>query len=203
MLKKKMQNRQKQMVSYLLCACLFVGAGIFYCAGLTEQKEVVLVEQEQDTSLEEQTAQIKETEKEILEHVCGAVKNPGVYKIKEGSRICDIIALAGGGTSDSAVDTLNLARVLKDEERIFVPTIQEAETIEVLEKKGSQKINLNTATKEQLMTLSGIGEAKAEDIIAYRAENGDFQTIEDIMKISGIKEAAFQKIKDKIMVKEE
>ena len=136
-------------------------------------------------------------------HVCGAVKNPGVYKIKEGSRICDIIALAGGGTSDSAVDTLNLARVLKDEERIFVPTIQEAETIEVLEKKGSQKINLNTATKEQLMTLSGIGEAKAEDIIAYRAENGDFQTIEDIMKISGIKEAAFQKIKDKIMVKEE
>ena len=133
----------------------------------------------------------------------GPVKNPGVYKIKEGSRICDIIALAGGGTSDSAVDTLNLARVLKDEERIFVPTIQEAETIEVLEKKGSQKINLNTATKEQLMTLSGIGEAKAEDIIAYRAENGDFQTIEDIMKISGIKEAAFQKIKDKIMVKEE
>ena len=101
------------------------------------------------------------------------------------------------------MDTLNLARVLKDEERIFVPTIQEAETIEVLEKKGSQKINLNTATKEQLMTLSGIGEAKAEDIIAYRAENGDFQTIEDIMKISGIKEAAFQKIKDKIMVKEE
>lgn len=163
----------------------------------------MLVEQEQDTSLEEQTAQIKETEKEILVHVCGAVKNPGVYKIKEGSRICDIIALAGGGTSDSAVDTLNLARVLKDEERIFVPTIQEAETIEVLEKKGSQKINLNTATKEQLMTLSGIGEAKAEDIIAYRAENGDFQTIEDIMKISGIKEAAFQKIKDKIMVKEE
>ncbi len=77
------------------------------------------------------------------------------------------------------------------------------QTIEVLEKKGSQKINLNTATKEQLMTLSGIGEAKAEDIIAYRAENGDFQTIEDIMKISGIKEAAFQKIKDKIMVKEE
>jgi len=136
-------------------------------------------------------------------HVCGAVKNPGVYRIEEGSRICDIIALAGGGTSDSAVDTLNLARVLKDEERIFVPTIQEAETIEVLEKKGSKKININTATKEQLMTLSGIGEAKAEDIIAYRAENGDFQTIEDIMKISGIKEAAFQKIKDKIMVKEE
>ena len=79
MLKKKMQNRQKQMVSYLLCACLFVGAGIFYCAGLTEQKEVVLVEQEQDTSLEEQTAQIKETEKEILVHVCGAVKNPGNF----------------------------------------------------------------------------------------------------------------------------
>ncbi len=198
-----MQNRQKQMVSYLLCVCLFVGAGIFYCAGLTEQKEVVLVEQEQDTSLEEQTAQIKETEKEILVHVCGAVKNPGVYRIEEGSRICDIIALAGGGTEDSVVDSLNLARVLKDGERIFVPTIQEAETIEVLEEKGSQKINLNTATKEQLMTLSGIGEAKAEDIIAYRAENGDFQTIEDIMKISGIKEAAFQKIKDKIMVKEE
>lgn len=198
-----MQNRQKQMVSYLLCVCLFVGAGIFYCAGLTEQKEVVLVEQEQDTSLEEQTAQIKETEKEIFVHVCGAVKNPGVYKIKEGSRICDIIVLAGGGTEDSVVDSLNLARVLKDGERIFVPTIQEAETIEVLEEKGSQKINLNTATKEQLMTLSGIGEAKAEDIIAYRAENGDFHTIEDIMKISGIKEAAFQKIKDKIMVKEE
>lgn len=203
MLKKKTQNRQKQMISYLLCVCLFVGAGIFYCVGLTEEKEVVLVEQEQDTSLEEQTVQVKETKREIFVHVCGAVKNPGVYRIEEGSRICDIIALAGGGTEDSVVDILNLARVLKDGERIFVPTVQEAETIEILEEKGSQKINLNTATKEQLMTLSGIGEAKAEDIIAYRVENGDFQTIEDIMKISGIKEAAFQKIKDKIMVKEE
>lgn len=214
MLKKKTEDRTKQKGFSLLCACLFIGAGLLYCTVFTEQEEnPTFVKQEETSTFVEQDADRKievqnmrqETQKEIWIHVCGAVENPGVYQVKEESRVCDIISLAGGGTEDSALDALNLARIVTDGERIFVPTVQEAETLVISgqEKTENQKINLNTADKEQLMTLSGIGEAKAEDILAYRTKNGSFQKIEDIMKIPGIKESAFQKIKDKIMVREE
>ena len=143
-------------------------------------------------------------------HICGEVENPGVYSLKEGSRLYELIELAGGMTQQAAKNYLNLVEKLIDGQRVQVPSVDELESgtyqtylsLETqIEKSNSNSlININTASKEQLMTLPGIGESKANSIITYRQENGKFAKIEDIMNISGIKNAAFEKIKDLITV---
>ena len=143
-------------------------------------------------------------------HVCGEVENPGVFALPEGSRIYEAVELAGGFTGDAAEDYLNLAAVLSDGEQVRIPDREEALRAEEegMLSRGSRGasgaesslLNINTATKEQLMTLPGIGEAKASAIILYREEHGEFKTTEDIMKVPGIKQSAFDKIKDSITV---
>ncbi|MDD3253126.1 MAG: helix-hairpin-helix domain-containing protein [Lachnospiraceae bacterium] len=143
-------------------------------------------------------------------HVCGEVINPGVYQLLEGQRIYEAIAMAGGFTEAACEESLNQAEPICDGMKIFVPDQEEARTqqatsaaAQVMQPgvpSGQAKVNLNTATVEQLMTLRGIGQARAEDIIRYRQERGGFSKIEEIMEISGIKEAAFEKIKDNITV---
>ncbi len=143
-------------------------------------------------------------------HICGEVVSPGVYELEEGSRIFQAVEKAGGFTQEAAADSLNMAERVSDGMKIVVLNKEEAEAAKAREENplseegvsGAQKslVNLNTASREELMTLRGIGEAKADDIIRYRESHGGFQKIEDIMKISGIKEAAFQKIKEDITV---
>lgn len=144
-------------------------------------------------------------------HVCGAVQNPGVYALAEGSRIYEAVAAAGGLLPEADEAYLNQAACVTDGEQIYVPTKQEVlEQSATLARNGQQtgngtelqdtKVNLNTATKEQLCTLPGIGESKAESIISYRNEHGAYGQIEDIMKVEGIKDGLFQKIKDRITV---
>lgn len=160
----------------------------------------------------------------IFVHVCGAVQQPGVYELEYGSRVYQAVDAAGGLAPEAASDFVNMALVLQDGQQLRIPDRQEAEEFEKLQgikedlyitpaggasdttggaashSGNTALINLNTATKEELMTLSGIGEAKAEAILAYRNEQGAFRTVEDVMKVPGIKEAAFQKIKDSITV---
>lgn len=142
--------------------------------------------------------------KMIYVYVCGHVENAGVYTFAEGSRRFMAVDAAGGVTKDGTTEFLELAGVLSDGERIYVPSIEEAEEQEFLAAgTGSVTnglVNINKASKEQLMSLPGIGESRAEQIIQYRETNGPFQDIGDIMKISGIKEAAFAKIKEYICV---
>lgn len=144
-------------------------------------------------------------------HICGAVVHPGVYEMKEGQRVYQVVEMAGGYTQDAASDYLNLAELVADGMKLVVPTREEllsesGESLYGTAALPSQaaaepaRVNLNTATKEQLMELSGIGEARAGDIIRYREDHGGFQAIEDIMKVPGIKDAAFQKIKDRVTV---
>ena len=137
-------------------------------------------------------------------HVCGEVEHPGVYELKEGQRAYEAIEMAGGFTQDAAESYLNLAEPVHDGMKLEVPDRQDTERLREQEPEGgplsASLIDLNTATKEQLMTLRGIGEARAEDIIRYRQEHGRFERIEDIMKVSGIKTSAFEKIKDDITV---
>lgn len=163
---------------------------------------------EETDSEEEQTEEVQ-TESMIYVQVCGAVNHPGVVTLPAGSRAFEAIALAGGLTGEAAESSVNQAQVLTDGQQLIVWTKEEvrrgAATAQgqgedgILE-QAVEKINLNTATAQELMTLSGIGESRAADIIAYREENGGFQSIEDIMKVSGIKEATFEKIKDQITV---
>lgn len=138
---------------------------------------------------------------EICVYICGAVHEPGVYELPEGSRVHEALDMAGGMTEEAAAYALNLARIAVDGEQIYVPDAEEIQGQSILSGSGyEKKVNINTASMEELMTLTGIGEAKAESIIRYREENGGFQSIEDLMEIGGIKEGVFEKIKDDITI---
>ncbi len=138
----------------------------------------------------------------IYVHVCGAVRTPGVVLLPEGSRGQEALEAAGGFSPDAAEDAVNLAQPLTDGMQLYFPTREEADVMrESRQAAESGLININTASAKLLCTLPGIGEARAEAIVAYREENGDFQRIEDIMRVSGIKDNAFEKIKDLIAVK--
>lgn len=143
----------------------------------------------------------------VFIHVCGRVRKPGVYELPEGSRVYEAIEAAGGFEEDGAREYLNLAELVQDGMKLDVPDESQAEQWKdqgILpaqsQSAGAGKVNLNTASKEELMKLRGIGESRAEDIIRYRDTCGGFQSIEDIMNVSGIKDAAFEKMKDSITV---
>lgn len=148
----------------------------------------------------------------VVVDIKGAVQNPGVYQGDENMRVVDMIALAGGLLETADDRAVNLAQRITDQMVIYIPTIGEdpgavADGNEVSQQytgtegeNGSEKVNINTADAAQLQTLTGIGEKKAELIIAYRKENGSFQTIEDIMEVSGIGEKTFEGFKETITV---
>lgn len=135
----------------------------------------------------------------IIVHICGAVVRPGVYELTEGSRVYQAVEQAGGFTEEADKDYLNQADILSDGLQLYVPTKEEAKMLPVKENSNGA-VNINTASEEMLDALPGIGIGKAKSIVAYRQKNGKFQTIEDIMKVEGIKEGLFAKIKDSITV---
>ncbi|GHU62474.1 competence protein CelA [Clostridia bacterium] len=158
-------------------------------------------------SKEDEVSSTEPTFLKIYVHVCGEVNNPGVYELDLGARAYEAIEKAGGFTQNAEVSLLNLAQVLQDGMQLKVPTpqeqdlfSQESQMTNLFGHSQSEKMNLNLATKDMLMTLPGIGESRATAIITYREKVGKFTKIEDIMKVSGIKEAAFAKIKDYISV---
>lgn len=161
----------------------------------------------------------------IYVHICGAVVNPGVYALDSGSRVFEGVEAAGGFSEEACEDYVNQAEILRDGQRLIIPTLEEAEAvkdadsyqeswrIDALETEQSAVveavsagntdglININTADEKELSSIDGIGAGKAAAIVKYRQENGNFQSIQDIMKVSGIKEGTYEKIKDKITVK--
>ncbi len=145
-------------------------------------------------------------------YVCGAVREAGVYALPEGSRIYEAIALAGGLSDEACADYVNQAEVLADGQMIRIPTEAEAAdlpreasasdgTAEQAAEPADDRVDLNTAGMAELTALPGIGEAKAERILAYRESHGGFSAAEDIMKVEGIKEGVYNRIKDYIRVK--
>ena len=186
---------------------VLLGTLIVVCLSSCSKGTVYYVEETENSDFEAMTQDATEgkqpenhTEKTIYVYVCGQVVTPGVYELPEGSRVYDIFALAGGFTDVAATDYWNQARVLSDGEMIYVPSKEEVinHTFEGAESgrtNESNKVNINTASKEELMSLPGIGETKALAILAYRQENGPFSSIEEIKKVEGIKEAVFSKIK--------
>lgn len=143
-------------------------------------------------------------------HISGAVVSEGVYWVTSGTILADVIEYAGGLSAESDTSSVNLALRVKDGMHIHIPTVGSAETGWLLdagtptvtpsEEQRHMKVNINTASLEELMTLSGVGESTAKDIIQYRTDNGPFASIEDIMLVSGIKEARFAKFKGQITV---
>lgn len=182
----------------------------------------ILNTSEEDTKEEEVENKISETEdkEKIIIYITGAVQNEGVYELDENSRIADSIEKAGGLTEEADIKNLNLAYVLEDGMKIYVPkksdNINEIEdnTDTYVSKENSNasdskntssstqnsKININTATQAELETLPGIGPSIAMKIINYRKENGKFSSVEDIKKVSGIGDSKYLQIKDLIKI---
>ncbi len=200
----------------LLISILFVVAGFCYsCSHGQELVQVTetLTETSAENHIEPAAETVPQPSQEAVVicyvHICGAVYQPGVYEIEQGQRIYQVVERAGGYTPDAATDYLNLAEPVSDGMKLVVPSLSELAAGEVVPygtggtgQAGQTpgKININTASKEELMSLRGVGAARAEDIIRYREEQGKFGSIEDIMNIPGIKNAAFEKIKDNISV---
>lgn len=226
-------KRIKLLISILtVIVCILFGCSKKETVSLTElmpeekqQEAEEQVPQEASTPAEmpEQPEIPQETpeagEEKLAVHICGAVANPGVYELPQGSRLYQAVEAAGGFTQEAQQDFLNQAESLQDGSRIYVPTTEEA--MEALkegeqsfitggvqteenggkaESAGNGFVNINTASEAELCTLAGIGSTKAKSIIAYRTENGNFNKIEDIMNVDGIKDALFQKIRDSITV---
>ncbi len=196
---------------FLLCLML---------AGCSRQKSSVFIEEEEAPGTEAAEALLlteaptspspSPVPAEIYVDVCGAVENPGVYSLKADSRVFQAIDAAGGFSADAAEECVNRARNLSDGQQIYVPTREEAEEKQLSagteetaadSAGGVLQVNLNTADETELTALNGIGQSRARDIIAYREANGGFSAIEDIMKVPGIKEGIFNKIKEYIVVK--
>ncbi len=206
-------RRQTKSLAALLAAGLLLMAGgcgqgrqDIYTTGVVLRESLPSGGGTEAESTEEEAGLSGETEAFVCVYVCGAVASPGVYELREGSRVYEAIRMAGGFTAEADQEWLNQAEQVRDGQRLRVYTkeetdgLEEREAVPELLEEGQRKVNLNTASKEELMTLSGIGEAKAEAILAYRQEHGAFASIEEIQNIPGIKSAVFSKIKDQIVV---
>ena len=180
---------------------LLVGVG-----GLLPKKEEAVEESEAlvTTVLAEKTEENTTLEAVIFVDIKGEVKKPGVYQMKVGDRVKDALDAAGGLTAEADSQKVNLAQRVEDQMVIVVPKVgEEAEAIPAgatskeVSKEG--KVNINTATVEELKTLKGVGEKKAEAIIEYRKKNGSFKTKEDLMKVRGIGKKLFESFEEMIV----
>lgn len=169
----------------------------------------------EDTKLD--TKKEETEEDKIVVHVTGAVKNEGVVEVKENARINDVIAAAGGLANDVDLKNVNLAYIVEDGQKIYIPSIKDNEenrddgeivtenagenVLKEEEESGKNSvININTANIEALTAIPGVGSATAEKIVTYRKENGKFKTVEDIKNVSGIGDKKYEAIKDYISV---
>ena len=177
---------------------------LFFLSGcsLSPEGEVISTGQSDPEGTEAFYGEGDSQEDMIFVYVCGQVKHPGVYSFKAGSRVYEAIEAAGGFTKDANQESLNLAEALEDESKILVSSKTDENKGEKDKADGESdgKLNLNQASKEELMNLPGIGEKRAEAILKLRKQKGSFQKIEDLLEAEGIKEGIFQKIKDLIKV---
>ncbi|MFO7152262.1 MAG: helix-hairpin-helix domain-containing protein [Bacillota bacterium] len=137
----------------------------------------------------------------IVVHVAGAVKNPGVYELEEGSRVIDAVEAAGGYMPEADVSGINLAKKLQDEDKIYVP--EQGEVPGTGDASGSSsdgRVNINTADLQELDKLPGIGPALAQRIIDYRNQHGPFKSVEELKNVSGIGEKRFEELKNLVKV---
>lgn len=208
----------KKTILILTIIILLLGGTIFviYKNNQNSKEEVIDIFKEEEKENKENEKE--ETIKKVSVDIKGMINNPGVYEVDSKSRVNDVIALAGGLKEGADTSNINLAKIVSDEMTIIIYS-----TDEVLEKfkqevcicncpyiendacidnnnSNSNLININTASLEELTTLTGIGDVKAEAIIKYRNEIGKFKSKEELLNVDGIGESLFEKIKDDITV---
>lgn len=198
------------LVLLLLYGCANKNAEAVTFISQADQTDVLPVGQEESSQEQSENATAlpsanqadAQEESDILAvYVCGAVKCPGVYELSAGSRVYEAITMAGGLTKEASETAVNQAQLLVDGQMIQIPTKEEAEALQVSEDAAEDGlVNINTADLEELKTLPGIGDAKAQSIISYRESNGAFEAVEDIKNIEGIKDGVFAKLEGLIKV---
>lgn len=191
------ETKINNLVAFIISVC--VALALCGCGNSSVYESYELSEEEPQTEYEYEEPDIEH----IYVYICGQVNKPGVYEMPVSSRLYELLQRAGGYTKGAAETYLNQADILTDGEKIYVPSVYELEespgALSGAEGK-TERVNINTAKLDELQTISGIGESRARDIIAYRESNGRFGSIEDIMKVPGIKEGLFSKIKEQITV---
>lgn len=206
--KDKWEEMNWKVKGNVLFVCLIIGMGLFWMSRQGEEVE------EAATSLAETTILPQEVEDKttvstvIYVDVKGEVHHPGVYQMKAENRVKDLIEAAGGFTPLADDQKLNLAQLLGDQMVIVVPKKGEEVNSELAQAPTSQKkevgkegkVNINTATVEELKTLKGIGEKKAEAIIEYRKKNGSFKNKEELMKVRGIGKKLYESFQERVIV---
>ena len=204
----------KQKTAIVIAGVIVVGIFIFYMSTKTKTYDYSAVNETIQEKVDEEETKESEEPEEIVIHISGAVQNEGIVRLANGARAADAIEKAGGLTSEADLTSVNLAYVLKDGQKIYVPRVIDTEEdrqanrqqpestfIENPTKENSKgKVNINTATMDEIASLSGIGEKTAIKIITYRETNGRFKTIEEIKNVSGIGDAKYENIKSYICV---
>lgn len=228
---KKLNLKQKKIIAIILIILVVIAYYYFYLKDTTEEisNQNLEINNTQESNQTNQTG--KESEETIVVHVSGAVNIEGIVELASGSRIANAIEKAGGVKENADMTDINLAYPLEDGMKIHIPTKEEtganknnentlAESYVTAASGGvnskeatnstqssstsdmsSKKVNINTATQEELDTLPGIGPSIAAKIIDYREQNGKFNSIEEIKEVSGIGDAKYEKIKDSITIK--
>lgn len=174
-------------------------------AGETQTEELLINDDSNVAEAEDETAVLQAEKKILVVDISGCVKTPGVYEASDGTRLHEVIELAGGLTKDADIDAINQAELVTDGQKILIPSKMEegasAEGTAGTEKSTDNgKININQADSTALQEIPGVGPATADKIIQYREVNGRFQTIEDLKNVSGIGDKTFEKMKDKVCV---
>lgn len=228
---KKLNLKQKKIIAIILIILVIIAYYYLYLKNSTEEisNQDLEVNNTQESNQTNETE--KETEETIVVHISGAVNIEGIVELEAGSRIANAIEKAGGVKENADMTDINLAYPLEDGMKIHIPTKEETEANKNNENmidesyvtsssggvsskedtnsiQGSsksttsnEKVNINTATQEELDTLPGIGPSIASKIIDYREQNGKFNSIEEIKEVSGIGDAKYEKIKDSITIK--
>lgn len=210
---EKLTKKQKIILNII---AILVAIGIIYFINNKNQTNNIELDENILVSNQNTKQMSQDTEKIVIVHITGSVKNPGIVKLKEGSRIEDAIEAAGGLTENADISNVNLAYVLDDGTKIKIPNLDDEDIgdEDVVSKDSGEGIiqddekttntnivNINKATENELSTLPGIGNSLATRIVEYRKQNGNFKTIEDIKNVSGIGESKFANIKDFISIK--
>lgn len=214
-------DKKKVLIIVVIGIILICGGVIYFFVGNNNEEGYINVDEEFQNSIENEIKnEIVEEVKQIVVHVSGQVANKGVISLNEGSRLIDAINAAGGTTENADLSKVNLAYVLEDALKIYIPSVNDKDNCEYItknsgdteiitsgsgnntnKKEENTMININTANEDELEKLQGIGSSIASRIVAYRKENGKFSSIEDIKNVTGIGENKFNNIKNNICVK--
>ncbi len=203
-----LSNQEKITIIFLLIMIIIVLGVILYKNFNFEENFTI----SPPVNSSEDSSTVKIEVPQVIIHISGAVKNPGVYQLKSTERVIDAVKIAGGAIEEANLDAINLAALLRDGQKIIIPykisknpDEENDDNIyinieDMYSSSTTDKININTANSNILQTLPGIGPVLSERIIEYRNQNGLFGIIDDIKDVSGIGEKKFEGIKELICV---